>query len=109
MQAIPLSTDARQRMRVTLGGQQVVLHAWWQPLSEAWYLSLHTRGEEPIALGRQVATARRLVEAPSVFSGELVVVPLERDATSIGREAWGRTHGLVYLDAAEVAQVDWAT
>ena len=80
-------------MRVTLGGQQVVLHAWWQPLSEAWYLLLHTRGEEPIALGRQVATARRLVEAPSVFSGELVVVPLERDATSIGREAWGRTHG----------------
>ena len=68
MQAIPLTTDARQRMRVTLGNQPVILRAWWQPLSEAWYLSLYTRGEEPIALGRQVTTARRLIEAPGLAS-----------------------------------------
>ena len=107
MQAIPLTTDARQRMRVTLGGQPVVLRAWWQPLSEAWYLSLHTRGEAAIALGRQVAASRRLVEAPG-FSGELMAVPLEHDPSPIGREAWGRTHGLVYMEPAEVEQVDWA-
>lgn len=76
-------------MRVTLGGQPVVLRAWWQPLSEAWYLSLYTRGEEPIALGRQMSTLRRLISAPA-FSGELVVMPLEDDGGPIGRQAWGR-------------------
>ena len=74
MQAIPLTTDTRQRMRVTLGNQPVILRAWWQPLSEAWYLSLYTRGEEPVALGRQVSMGRRLIEAPG-FVGDLVTVP----------------------------------
>ena len=101
-----MTTDARQRMRVTLGGQSVVLRAWWQPLSGAWYLSLHTRREEPIALGRQIAASRRLIEAPG-FAGELVALPLDQDAHSVGREAWGRTHGLVYVEPSEAAQVDW--
>ena len=107
MQAIPLTTDARQRMRVTLGNQPVILRAWWQPLSEAWYLSLYTRGEEPIALGRQVSTGRRLIEAPG-FVGDLVVIPLERYGAPIGREAWGQTHGLAYLAPSEIEQVSWA-
>ena len=107
MQAIPLTTDARQRMRVTLGNQPVILRAWWQPLSEAWYLSLYTRREEPIALGRQVSMGRRLIEAPG-FAGELVTVPLERYGAPIGREAWGQTHGLAYLEPSEIEQVSWA-
>ena len=107
MQTIPLTTDARQRMRVTLGNQPVILRAWWQPLSEAWYLSLYTRREEPIALGRQVSMGRRLIEAPG-FVGDLVTVPLERYGAPIGREAWGQTHGLAYLAPSEIEQVSWA-
>ncbi len=94
-------------MRVTLGNQPVILRAWWQPLSEAWYLSLYTRGEEPIALGRQVSTGRRLIEAPGL-AGDLVVIPLERYGEPIGWEAWGQTHGLAYLESSEVGQVRWA-
>ena len=107
MQMVPLTTNARQRMRVTLGNQPVILRVWWQPLSEAWYLSLYTRGEDPIALGRQVTTARRLINAPD-FPGDLVAIPLERYGAPIGREAWGRTHGLAYLEPSEVGQVTWA-
>ncbi len=108
MEAIPLTTDPRQRMRVTLGAHPVVLRVWWQPLSEAWYVSLYTRAEEPLALGRQVATGQRLVESTPRFSGELVALPLERDASVIGREAWGRTHGLLYLDETEAELAGWA-
>ena len=107
MQAIPLTTDVRQRMRLTLGRQPVILRAWWQPLSEAWYLSLYTRGEEPIALGRQIAAHRRLIGVPG-FSGELVAMALEDGNFVIGRQAWEETHGLLYLEPSEIEQVDWA-
>ena len=56
MQTIPLNTDPRQSMTVFLGVQTVELHVWWQPLSEAWYLSLRNDAGSPIALGRQIAS-----------------------------------------------------
>ena len=37
-----------------------------------------------------------------------MTVPLERYGAPIGREAWGRTHGLAYLEPSEIEQVDWA-
>ena len=106
MQTIPLTADARQRLRVTLGGQPVVLRAWWQPLSEAWYVSLYNRAEEPLALGRQVAHGRRLLGMTEGFEGELLAVPLA-DSTELGRAAWGKTHALVYLDGAETEVAPW--
>ena len=101
MQLIPLTTDARQRLRVTVGGQPVVLRAWWQPLSEAWYVSLYSRREEPIAVGRQVSVSRRLIEAPA-FDGEFVVLPVGNGPPAMGRESWDATHRLVYFSSDEV-------
>ena len=106
MQTIPLTTNARQRLRLTLGGQPVVLRAWWQPLSEAWYLSLHARDEAPLALGRQVAHGRRLLGITEGFEGELLAVPLS-DSTELGRDAWGDSHALVYLDGSETEVAPW--
>ena len=85
----------------------MVLRTWWQPLSEAWYLSLYTRGEEPIALGRQVTHGRRLLGTVAGFSGELLTVPLTPDADELGRDAWGESHALVYLDGSEAEVVPW--
>ena len=107
MQTIPLTQDAGQTLRVTLGGQPVVLRAWWQPLSEAWYLSVRSRSEDPIALGRQVTHGRRLIGAANGFSGELIAVPLRPDGDTVGRDAWGQTHALVYLDGDETAVTPW--
>ena len=84
----------------------MILRAWWQPLTSAWYMSLYNRSDEPIALGRQVAPRRRLIKA-SEFDGELVVVPLVDDASSVGRDAWRETHALVYFNPSEVEQVAW--
>lgn len=84
----------------------MILRTWWQPLSGAWYLSVHNRAEKPMALGRQISAQRRLIEA-SEFAGDLVVIPLVEDSPSVGREAWGETHALVYFDPSEVEQVEW--
>ena len=105
MQTIPLTQDAGQTLRVNLGGQPVILRLWWQPLSAAWYLSV--RSQEPIALGRQVTHGRRLIGAANGFTGELMTVPLRPDADTVGRDAWGRTHALVYLDGQETAATPW--
>ncbi len=89
-------------MVVSLGGQAMTLRVWWQPLSEAWYLSLETYAGSPVALGRQIASRSRLIGSPS-FQGEIVAVPLAREATSpIGRDAWEQTHRLLYLTPEEV-------
>ena len=102
MQQIPLTTDPRQSMMVSLGGQTVELHVWWQPLSEAWYLSLLTDAGIPIALGRQIASRSRLIGTPR-FLGEIVAAPLGREAGSrAGRNAWEDTHKLLYLTPEEV-------
>ena len=107
MQTISLTQDARQTLRVTLGGQPTILRAWWQPLSTAWYLSLYSRSQESIALGRQVSHGRPLLGVADGFAGELIAVPLRPDAKSVGRDAWGQTHALVYLDSAETEVVPW--
>ena len=102
MQTIPLNTDPRQSMTVFLGVQTVELHVWWQPLSEAWYLSLRNDAGSPIALGRQIASRSMLIGSP-YFGGDIVAAPLAREArTAIGRNAWEDTHRLVYLTPEEV-------
>ena len=102
MQQMPLTTDPRQSMMVSLGGQTVELRVWWQPLSEAWYLSLLTDAGIPIALGRQIASRSRLIGSPR-FLGEIVAAPLGREAgSSAGRNAWEDTHKLLYLTPEEV-------
>ena len=105
MQTVPLSGDSRQSMTVRLGDQEVRLRAWWQPLTEAWYLSLETSSGEELALGRQVASRRPLIKHPG-FAGDLAALPLLRgDTTPLGMDAWGGTHQLVYLNPEEVREV----
>ena len=102
MQEIPLTLDSRQSMTVSLGGQGVMLQVWWQPLTEAWYLSLETDAGIPIALGRQIASRSRLIGSPR-FLGEVVAVPLAREnGSAVGRNAWEGTHRLLYLTPEEV-------
>ena len=33
---------------------------------------------------------------------------MERYGAPIGREAWGQTHALAYLEPSEIEQVNWA-
>ena len=104
MQLLPLSPDSRQSMTVRLGDQEVRLRAWWQPLTEAWYLSLETAAGEELALGRQVSSRRPLINSPA-FAGDITAVPLLRGDTSpLGAGCWGETHQMVYLTPEEAQQ-----
>ena len=104
MQVVPLTSDPHQSMTVRLGGQEVRLRAWWQPLSEAWYVSLETGAGVALALGRQVASRRRLVNDPG-FAGDLTALPLTSgDVQPLGAACWGQTHQLVYLTPSEARE-----
>ena len=104
MNTVPLTTDSRQEFTSTLGEQAVNIVIWWQPLSAAWYLSLSAAGQS-IALGRQIASWAKLVQSPE-FNGDLMAAPNPgHEQDTIGRQAWGATHQLVYLTPAEAAGV----
>lgn len=107
MESIPLIDSPRQTATIVLGGQSVRLTVWWQPVSEAWYLSVVDFSGSPIALGRQVTARVRLVRSPA-FAGDIVALPRRPgDHANIRRSAWQSTHTLAYFSAAEVAQVSW--
>ena len=109
MQTIPLTNDHRQEMSVQLGQRVIALRVWWQPLSDAWYISVYDHTTLPIALGRQIAARRRLVKTPA-FEGELTVIPVQAGSSEpIGRNAWEQTHRMHYLAPEEVQAVEWPT
>ena len=99
MQFVPLTAAPRQQLGTRLGEARYDLRVWWQSLTEAWYLSVY-REAAPIALSRQVAVRQRLTY-PHEMAGAITVVQLAPAVEVVGRNAWGVTHALVYLDPGE--------
>ena len=92
---IPLTGDARSEFRIVLGGQSVRITVWWQPSDGHWYFSLAWVDGRPIVSGvRIVRTSNLLIGHVSDFRGRLHVLG-EGDP---GRDAWGRTHRLLYIE-----------
>ena len=67
MQNIPLTDTPRQAITTLLGGQRVTLSVWWQPLSEAWYVTLDF-GDDRVATARQVIPWERIIGPVANFS-----------------------------------------
>lgn len=102
-QLIALTDDARQTFRTILGGQNVRVRAWWQPLDENWYISLSNLDGTPIITGLRLDEAARPVDGHLLdFKGGLLI----DGVGEVGRNAWTTTHRLVYL--TEVEAVDHA-
>lgn len=93
--AVPLSNDARQTISTALDGQMVDMDIWWQPSDQHWYISMLFQNEnEAIIAGRRMLhEIDVLAGVASRFSGTLT--PLGTTET-IGRNAWGMTHELIY-------------
>ena len=102
MQNIPLTDTPRQAITTLLGGQRVTMNVWWQPLSEAWYVTLDF-GDDRVATARQVIPWERIIGPAELFAGDLLVLA-GREATDapLGRTAWTTTHALWYLTADEL-------
>lgn len=93
--AVPLSNDARQTISTALDGQMVDMDIWWQPSDQHWYISMLFQNEnEAIIAGRRMLhEIDVLAGVASRFRGTLT--PLGTTET-IGRNAWGMTHELIY-------------
>lgn len=93
--AVPVSNDARQTISTALDGQMVDMDIWWQPSDEHWYISVLFQNENTaiIAGRRMLHEIDVLAGVASRFSGTLT--PLGTVET-IGRNAWGNTHELIY-------------
>ena len=99
-QQIALTADARQTFRTMVGAQGVRVTAWWQPLDEAWYLSLAWLDRRPIVTGvRLTEGGRPLRGFVTDFVGQVHV----SGNGEPGREAWGSTHRLLWLTDEEAA------
>ena len=100
MQQIPVTGDARQTFRTRLGGQNVRLTVWWQPLDAHWYLAVAASD------GARILGAARLVDDGRPMQGQTLDFDGEVFVDGIGtpeRDAWTTGHRLVYATAAEVA------
>lgn len=97
-QEIYLTDDARQLFRTRLGGADVVVRAWWQPLDESWYIGLALADGTPIvAAARLSERARLLHDRPTPLPGELRL----EGTGAPGRRPWRATHRLLFYDRGE--------
>ena len=93
-QQLSMTSDARRTYRTVLGGQNVRIRAWWQPLDRSWYVTLAwLDGRVILAGARLVDSGRPLDGQVTDFAGSLVVVGNGHP----GREAWTTTHRLLYV------------
>ena len=109
MRVIQLNNEPDQSQHLVLGGQSVRIDVWWQPTSEAWYMTLLLNNTVRVIAGRQMSIRRRLIgQRPSVFDGEFFVWPIhEGDLSVPRRRAWIDTHRLIYVTALESSVIQW--
>ena len=98
---IPLTNDARQTLRLMLGGQSVRLNVFWQPTDSAWYFDLIGQDGQPVIEGARITLNARLINSGvAEFTGDIVCQSMQAEShDEPGREAWANTHRLLY-DAA---------
>ena len=93
-QQLSMTDAARRTWRTVLGGQNVRVRVWWQPLDGAWYLTLAWLDGRIILAGARLVDGGQPLEGHVTdFRGSLRVT----GAGELGRHAWTTTHRLVYI------------
>lgn len=101
-QELPVTTAPNQRIQTLIGGVATTIALRWDSLSGAWYLGLEQGGRNLIA-GRRIVPGLRLL--PMNLGWQLVAAPLSDALGSVGRNAWGDTHLLLFVPTPD--QVSW--
>lgn len=94
--------------QVSLDDVTYTLGLRWNARSETWVLSLLTAAGEPITVGRAVVIGVPLlgrIPDPRLPPGVVMAVDLTDSGTRPGRDDLGDRVQLVYLSAAEVAEI----
>ena len=97
-----VSDDPIQRILTQIEGVPTTIHLRWDDLSGYWYLGL-AQGSRQVIAGRRVIPGIRLL--PPAFGWQLVAAPLSDAVVSVGRNAWGQTHALLYVGGGE--EISW--
>ena len=106
MQKVPLTNDADQQFTNVLGGQSVRIRATWQDTGASWFLSLIDDDESPLFTGTRIKSGIPVINFKLIdFVGDFVAVVLDVSALEPGRNAWGETHELYYLNSDESDEV----
>jgi hypothetical protein len=114
--AIPVLAGApNQEMQVQLDGVEFTLRFVWQDRDENWYLDVSDAAGNPIWMGQRIATGAPLLFQcvnPNRPLGELVAIDSldedkdpELDDFGLDQNGEEQRIQLIYLDAAEVAEV----
>lgn len=106
MKIVPVTNDADQIFTTTLAGQVVRIRMTWQNQGQSWFMSLLTPLDVYIFAGTRVKSNIPIVNFQLLdFEGDFVAFPVDVTTLEPGREAWGSTHELLYLNAVEAEEV----
>lgn len=102
MGRIAVTNDPNQRILSQIEGVITTIHLRWDDLSGYWYLGVE-QGARQVIAGRRITPGLRLL--PPAFGWQLVAAPLTDAVVSVGRNAWGQTHALLYVGGGE--EISW--
>ena len=102
IRSLAVTNDPNQRLLTQIGSIIIAIDLRWDDLSGYWYLGAEQNGR-PLIAGRRVTPGLRLL--PPLTGWQLVAAPLSDELVSVGRNAWGQTHVLLYV--GDGAGVSW--
>ena len=102
IRSLAVTNDPNQRLLTQIGSIIIAIDLRWDDLSGYWYLGAEQNGR-PLIAGRRVTPGLRLL--PPLTGWQLVAAPLSDKLVSVGRNAWGQTHVLLYV--GDGAGVSW--
>ena len=93
---VPLLNAPQQSLTVILGDQETALKVWRQPSDGHWYVTIEAPPGTAIAVGRKlVPNVGVLGLTTRPFLGDLAPFGPDGD---IGKEPWGETHKLIWIE-----------
>ena len=97
IEVLPL---ARQRFRIQLGDNAILMVIWWAPETATWFFSILRDDEAgtPILLGRQMRPRVSLVRNNDFIGDMYIVHPAAAAAPAFDRQAWGNGWKIYYRD-----------
>ncbi len=110
MQRIPVTNDARQTFLTILNNVTVRMTVWYQSVGGSWYMKIETPEGRIITQGAKLNSGRSVLSGIiDDFIGSLVVVPVQSPVQDLGRNPWGTTHNLIYMNEEESVRAGIAT
>lgn len=99
LQIQPITNEARQSVTVALGETVYVLRLYYQRCSESWFMDLLDETRQTISASRRLSTNTSIFgNIVTGLQGNIVPASLVSPSVELGRNPWGSTHTLVFIE-----------